>query len=154
MKMRVLPLLVLPLILSCAFACPAPAGEEEQSVTLFSDRKGDGGWIEMDRSAGRMRATPYLRVSGETVRRAVDTTGRAGEARGPAASDTRKPDQTVMTDRKTRRKEALASLLEGPGGVSLGRVLDIARQTSESAGNAVRQAGAGMTNPPRQGTSR
>lgn len=137
--MRMLLLLVLPLILACAVVCPAPAGEDAQRVTFFSDSKGDAGWIEMDRSTGRMRATPYIQVSGETVRRAVDTTGRAGEARVSAAVDPRKPDPTDMTGRKTHGKEALASLLAGPDGISLGTVLDLAHEASESARDTLRK---------------
>jgi len=153
MKIRTIPLLLLPLILSSAVVCPAPAGEEPQSVTLYSDRKGDAGWIEVDRADGRMRATPYLRVSGETFHQAVEAAARTGEARVSAGVNPRNPDPTVMTDRKTQRKEALSSLLAGPGGVSLGGVLDLARQASDSAKETFRQVRE-ESSPPRQAGAR
>lgn len=154
MKFRTLPLLVLPLILSCAFVCRAPAGETAQEIPLYSNGKGDSGWIELDRSAGRMRATPYLRLSGETVLGAVETAGRAGEDRVCDAAESPNPETTARSDRKTADTEGLASLLSGPGGVSLGAVLDLARQASDSARDAFREVRAGHGPPPRQADAR
>lgn len=149
MKTRWLSLPVLPLILACTLVRPASAGEVERTVTLFSDGRGDSAWVEVDRTAGRTQATPYLRVSGETVQRAVETSERAGEVRVSVAPSPRAPERIATPDRKARRKEALASLLEGPDGISLGGLLDIARDASEAAGDAVRQFKTGMTASPR-----
>lgn len=155
MKTRTIPLLVLPLFLACILARPAPAGEEERTIPLFSDRKGDAGWIEMDRTEGRTRATPYLRVSGETVRRAAETSGRAREVPGTAAAEIRKPDPAATTDRKGQGLETLAPVRAGPeGGVSLEGVLDLAREVSESAKDAFRKVRAGNTSPPRRAGTR
>lgn len=151
MKMRILLLPVLPLVLAGIFAGPATAGEEAQAVPLYSDRQGDAGWIEVDRASGRMRATPYLRVSGESVHRAEETARRAGEAREAATADIRMSNETGKTDRKTKSREALSSLLAGPEGVSLGGVLDLARRASESVKGASRsQVRAGSAPLPRQ----
>lgn len=139
MKTRLLSLQILPLILACALAGPASAGEDVRTVTLFSDGKGNAAWVDLDRTDGRMEATPYLRVSEETVRRTVETADRAGEAQATVAPLPGKPDPAARTDRKAGRREAIASLLEGPDGISFGRLLDIAHDASESAEHVVRQ---------------
>lgn len=149
MKMRWIPLPVFPLLCAFAFALPASAGDGDHKVTFFSDRRGDAGWVETEAVSGRMRATPYFRISGETVRRAEDTAGRAAEVRASVAEDLPETDGAEATDRKTRRKEVLSSLLTGPEGVSLGKVLDLARQASESARSAFRQARDGRDPRPR-----
>ena len=149
MKMRRIPLPVLPLLCAFAISLPASAGEGEHKVTFFSDRRGDAGWVETEAVSGRMRATPYFRVTGETVRRAEDSACRAGEVRASVAEDIPETDGTEATDRKTTRKEVLSSLLTGPEGVSLGKVLDLARQASESARSAFRQARDGRDPRPR-----
>ena len=148
MKVRILPFLVFPLILTGMFAGPSPAGEAAQTVTLYSNGKGDAGWIEVDRASGRMRATPYLRVSGETALRAGETAGRAGKAGVSAAADIHKTNEAGPTERNANGREVLSSLLAGPEGVSFGRVLDLAREASDSAKGAFRPQGRDGNAPP------
>lgn len=133
MKMRIL----LPLVLLSAFACavapPLSAGEYPRAVTIYSDRRGDGGWIDMERSGDRTRATPYFHVSGETVRRAVGTEIPGPNPDGVATAILPAPPPEKPARSNRPRKEAIASLLSGPEGISLGGILDLAHQASDSA---------------------
>jgi len=154
MKMRILLSLVLLLAFSSAFVRPLPAGEETQAVIVYSDRHGDAGWIERDRSGDRMQATPYFHLSGEAVRRAVDAAGSSATLRGAEGSTTRTPPACPPTVSSRQRKEGIASLLSGPNGMSLGGVLDLAHQASESARESLRHIRDGHRASPRSEPSR
>lgn len=154
MKMRILLSLVLLLAFSCAFVRHLPAGEETQAVMVYSDRHGDAGWIERTRSGDRMQATPYFHVSGKTVRRGVDGAGSSATLRGAEPPTIRNPSACPPTGSSRQRKEAIASLLSGPNGISLGGVLDLAHQASESARESLRHLRDGSRASPQSESSR
>ncbi|GAB4364942.1 MAG: hypothetical protein Kow00128_07060 [Deltaproteobacteria bacterium] len=147
MKMRILlPLVLLP-VLACAFACPLRAGEERRATTVYSDRRGNEGWIVTERSGDRMRATPYFHVSGETARRAMgmELPGPDPDEVVAALPPTPPPETPALSSRQ--RREAIASLLSGPEGVSLGRILDLAHRASDSARETLRGLRQEVRNP-------
>ncbi len=151
MKRRILRSLVLLPVLSGTVVCPLSAGEKARPGSVFTDRHGNAGWIETDRAGDRMRATPYLHVSGETVRKATDAAGDAAGPREAAAAmpPDRSGDRTAGTS--GQRKEAVAALLSGPDGISLGRVLDLAREAADTARSSLRDFRNGSrdsTTPP------
>ena len=137
------PCLVLGMMLPCAFVRPSSAGELGTTVTLCSDGTGNAGWIRMDRVDGRMRATPYLRISGETSHEVLNAARRTGMIRSASVETDREHDPRIREHRKEMNKKTLSSLLAGPNGVSLGAVLDLARQTSEAARSAFRKSRSG-----------
>lgn len=47
-------------VLACLFACPAPAGDNVQTVPLFSDGRGNQAWVEIDSTGERMTAKPFV----------------------------------------------------------------------------------------------
>jgi len=154
MNIRILLSLVLLLAFSCAFVGPLPAGEETQAVMVYSDRHGDAGWIERTRSGDRMQATPYFHVSGEPVRRAVDSAGGSATLRGVEAPTIRNPSACPPTGSSRQRKEAIVPLLSGPNGMSLGGVLDLAHQASDSARESLRNLRDGYRASPQSETTR
>jgi len=154
MKMRILLSLALLLAYSCAFVRPLPAGEETQAVIVYSDRHGDAGWIEKTRSGDRMQATPYFHVSGKTVRQATDAAGSSATLRGAEPPMTRNPSASSPTGTSRQHKEAIAALLSGPNGMSLGGVLDLAHQASDSARESLRNLRNGYRASPQSEASR
>lgn len=152
-------LLSVVLLAVCGFASFAPAGDDVDTIGYASDGKGNARWVEVVRDGGRMRATPYVTLSPETVgdaEAAVDRHGAAGLASGQAFDlAIRKEGET----RKERRRRALSALLEGPDGVSLAGALDLAREAHDGWKKGLRGAAregtpAPQTRPPQEeGTS-
>ena len=59
---RVLFAAIGSVVLAGVFACPAPAGDNVQVVPLYSDKGGNGAWVEIDSAGKRMKATPFVAV--------------------------------------------------------------------------------------------
>ena len=139
MKIRTISFLLFSTALACAFACPAPAEEGGETIGIYSDGKGNSGWIEVDRGGGRMRATPFLRISGETAREVLQAAGRGGEAGQSVMRGMQAQGDPAAAGPTERKREALSSLLEGPEGVSLAGPLDLVKKASDSLKRAARK---------------
>ncbi len=55
--------------LVCAFASPAFAGDDNRNIPLFSDQRGNKAWVQVESTAGRTKATPFVAVGGEDARK-------------------------------------------------------------------------------------
>lgn len=140
MVVRTFPFLLVSTALAIAFALPAPAGEGRETIAIYSDGKGNSGWVEMDRGGGRARATPFLRISGETSREALATAGRGEEAGRSVMQGLEAQGDPDTAGPAGRTREALSSLLEGPEGVSLAGPIDLAKKITDSLKQAARKA--------------
>lgn len=142
------------LLAVCAFAPSAPAGDGVDTIGCASDGEGNARWVEVVRDGGRMRATPYVTLSPETlggVAAAADRHGTAGLAATQAFDGAAREEGET---RKERRRRALSALLQGPDGISLAGAFDLAREAHDGwrkglRGSAKENAPAPPTRPPK-----
>ncbi len=59
-------------LLAAALHGPAAAGNCVQVVPLASDDRGDRAWVEIDSAGNRMKATPFVAVGDERLRKAIE----------------------------------------------------------------------------------
>ncbi len=70
-------------LLACAIAVPASGGDNDRIVPLFSDQRGNKAWVQVERAAGRTKATPFVAVSGDDARKGAQKLGAGEKAAVP-----------------------------------------------------------------------
>jgi len=103
-------------VLACVFACPASAGDNVQVVPLYSDKGGNGAWVEIDSAGERMKATPFVSVGREELGKVLENPEEKGCLAVPVPRLMRLVERARQAIRDLKRSAADAPAR--PGGVT------------------------------------
>jgi len=69
---------IAPIVVACLFSGLASAGDNVRVVPLCSDDRGDQAWVEIESAGDRTKATPYVAVGDERVRKVLENPDEKG----------------------------------------------------------------------------
>ena len=132
----------------CLCAAFAQAEEmQRSSIPVFSGSDGSSARIEISRSGDRTTAVPVLEIPGETTRKTTEgNDAECGSTAASAGGEARAA--TIRTDFGAIVEQHKSLVIrEGPEGVSLGNVLDLAGDIQEAL-KRMRESGDGGGGSP------
>ena len=100
-------------VLACVFACPASAGDNVQVVPLYSDKGGNGAWVEIDSAGERMKATPFVSVGREELGKVLENPEEKGCLAVPVPRLMRLVERARQAIRDMKRPAAKAPTVPG-----------------------------------------
>lgn len=107
---------IAPVVMTCLFASPAPAGDNVQVVPLCADSRGNQAWVEIDSAGDRMKATPFVAAGGEELRRVLDNPEEKGSLAIPVPRIMRLVERARRALRDMKRPATKTPA--GPGAVT------------------------------------